>query len=40
MEPDDTRLFWKNNHMYVEHWFKRWFEKNKRTDDVTVLEKY
>lgn len=40
MEGDDMELFWKNNHMYTEYWFKRWFEKNRRQDDISVLEKY
>ncbi len=40
MEEDDMELFWKNNHMYTEYWFKRWFEKNRRQDDISVLEKY
>jgi hypothetical protein len=40
MDWDDKELFWKNNHMYTEYWFKRWFEKNRRQDDISVLEKY
>lgn len=40
MDWDDKELFWKNNHMYIEYWFKRWFEKNNRQDDISVLENY
>src|SRR5690606_1746195 len=40
MDWDDKELFWKNNHMYIEYWFKRWFEKNRRQADITVLENY
>lgn len=40
MDKSDKELFWKNNHMYTEYWFKRWFEKNRRRDDISVLEKY
>jgi DNA-binding Xre family transcriptional regulator len=40
MEQDDMELFWRNNHMYWQHWFKRWFKKNTRQDDISVLEKY
>ncbi|WP_425635850.1 hypothetical protein ACPUEN_10560 [Algoriphagus yeomjeoni] len=40
MEDGNKELFWKNNHMYVEFWYKRWFEKNTRQDDLSVLEEY
>lgn len=40
MEMQDKELFWKSNHMYIEFWFKRWFEKNTRKGDVSVLEEY
>lgn len=40
MEEDNKELFWKNNHMYTEFWFKHWFEKNTRQDDLTVLGKF
>jgi hypothetical protein len=40
MDWNDKELFWKNHHMYIQHWFKHWFEKHRRQDDVSVLEKY
>lgn len=40
MEAKDMELFWKNQHMYLQYWFKRWFKKNSRPDELTVLQKY
>lgn len=40
MDHEDKKLFWKNNHMYMQHWFKRWFEKNRRPGNISELEKY
>ena len=40
MDRDDKELFWKNQHMYIQYWFKHWFEKNRRQDDISVLHKY
>lgn len=40
MEDGNKELFWKNNHMYVEYRYKRWFEKTTRQDDLSVLEEY
>ncbi|WP_339863722.1 hypothetical protein [uncultured Algoriphagus sp.] len=40
MEDGNKEQFWKNNHMFVEYWYKRWFEKNIRPDDLSVLEEY
>ncbi|RAI92208.1 hypothetical protein [Algoriphagus yeomjeoni] len=40
MEDENKELFWKNNHMYVEFWYKRWFEKNSRLDELSVLDEY
>lgn len=40
MDHEDMQLFWKSNHMYTQHWFKRWFEKNRHKADITVLNDY
>ncbi|KGE13787.1 abnormal GONad development family member (gon-4) [Sphingobacterium deserti] len=40
MSDEELGLFWKNNHMYGEYWFKRWFNVNTRKDDIGVLQKY
>lgn len=40
MEDGNKELFWKSNNMFVEFWYKRWFEKNTRQDDLSVLEEY
>ena len=40
MDHEDKKLFWKNNHMYKQHWFKRWFEKNRQMGDISVLQEY
>ncbi|WP_162633163.1 hypothetical protein [Echinicola strongylocentroti] len=40
MNEEDQELFWKNKHMYLEFWYKRWFEKNTRKEDFSVLEKF
>ncbi len=40
MDCGDKELFWKNNHMYTIHWFKRWFEKNTRKDNISMLAEY
>lgn len=40
MDWNDRELFWKSNHMYMQYWFKRWFEMNRRQEDFSVLEKY
>jgi hypothetical protein len=40
MEDGNKELFWKKNHMFVEYWYKRWFEKNTHPDDLSVLEEY
>jgi len=40
MEEGHKELFWKSNHMYTEFWFKRWFEKNNRLEDLSILEKF
>lgn len=40
MERDDRELFLRNRNMYVQYWFKRWFEKNNRKEDITVLDNY
>lgn len=40
MEQEDKNLFWKNNHMYMQHWFKRWFERNRRPGNISELERY
>lgn len=36
----DRELFWKNKHMYIQYWFKRWFEMNRHNGDVSKLEEY
>lgn len=38
MNQEDKELFWKNSHMYTEFWFKRWFEKNSRKDNLSGLQ--
>ncbi|MFD1630572.1 hypothetical protein [Pseudopedobacter beijingensis] len=40
MDQEDKKLFWKSNHMYMQHWFKRWFEKNRHQEDLSVLKEY
>src|SRR5690606_20855929 len=40
MDCQDMELFWKNNHMYTQHWFKRWFEKNRRKGDISILNEH
>lgn len=40
MEPEDMELFWRNHHMYKQHWFKRWFKKNRKPGNISELEKY
>src|SRR5690606_7608503 len=40
MDHEDKKLLWKNNHMYKQHWFKRWFEKNRQMGDISVLQEY
>ncbi|AIM36712.1 hypothetical protein KO02_08350 [Sphingobacterium sp. ML3W] len=40
MEREDLELFWRNNHMYKQHWFKRWFNKKCRKEAITVLNDY
>ncbi|GGF49008.1 hypothetical protein [Echinicola rosea] len=40
MNIENKELFWKSNHMYTEFWYKRWFEKNTRKEDHSVLEKF
>lgn len=40
MPQDDRELYWKNDHMYIQHWFKRWFYKTRTTDDVSILDQY
>lgn len=40
MNHEDKDLFWKSNHMYMQHWFKRWFEKNRHKDDISILNDY
>lgn len=40
MSQEDMELFWKNNHMYKQYWFKRWFEKNRRKEDISVIEQF
>ena len=40
MKDSDRELFWKNYHMYGQYWYKRWFEKNSRKEEPSVLEKY
>ncbi|MBN7813012.1 hypothetical protein J0A68_18795 [Algoriphagus sp. H41] len=38
MEDLEKELFWKSNHMYIEFWFKRWFEQNGRKIEQSTLE--
>ncbi|MGJ1411526.1 hypothetical protein ACR78Z_17825 [Sphingobacterium thalpophilum] len=40
MDHEDMKLFWKSNHMYMQHWFKRWFEKNRHKGDISILEEH
>lgn len=41
MDHEDKKLFWKNNHMYIQHWFKRWFNKRDRAKgDISTLNEY
>jgi len=41
MDHEDMKLFWKNNHMYMQHWFKRWFNKRDRAKgDISTLNEY
>lgn len=40
MDHEDMNLFWKSKNMYTQHWFKRWFEKNRRNVDISVLNDY
>ncbi|MBL1408427.1 hypothetical protein [Sphingobacterium faecale] len=40
MDHEHMQLFWKSNHMYTQHWFKRWFEKNRHKADITILNDY
>ncbi|WKK60355.1 hypothetical protein [Sphingobacterium sp. BN32] len=41
MEHNDLRLFWKNNHMYMQYWYKRWFNKIDRAKgDISVLNEH
>lgn len=40
MERKDLELFWRNNHMYMQYWFKRWFEKKCRKEDISILNEY
>lgn len=40
MDHEDMNLFLKNKNMYTQHWFKRWFEKNRRNVDISVLNDY
>lgn len=41
MDHEDLKLFWTNNHMYKQHWFKRWFEKIDRAKgDISILNEH
>lgn len=40
MKDREKELFWKSNHMYIEFWYKRWFEKKSGQDHLSVLEEY
>lgn len=41
MDHDDKRLFWKNNHMYMQYWYSRWFNKIDRAKgDISLINEY
>jgi len=40
MSNDDMHLYWKSEHMYMQHWFRRWFYKTRTNEDISILEKY
>ena len=41
MDYEDKNLFWRNNNMYMQYWFKRWFEKRDRAKgDISILNEY
>lgn len=40
MNREDLELFWRNNHMYKQHWFKRWFEQKCRKEEISILAEY
>ncbi|WP_439490640.1 hypothetical protein [Algoriphagus sp.] len=40
MSSENRELFYKNQHMYTQYWYKRWFEKNRRKEELSILEKF
>lgn len=36
----DTELFWQNQHMCSQHWFRYWYQLNKRDTDVSSLDNF
>jgi len=40
MNQENLELFWKNDNMYREFWFKQWFNQNSRKEDRSILAEY
>lgn len=40
MDDQDMNLFWESRHMYTQHWFKRWYEKNRHKGDISILQEH
>ncbi len=40
MDHEDLQVFHRYKNMHMQHWFKRWFDKKCRKEDITILNNF